>query len=115
MSSDDYMVDPRKDSEVRGNGKQLRKFLGLTNVDQIDVLILEEVSEIWTEKGVKPFRLEVVPDEDLRTIPDSLPTTAPKSSPKYRDASGTTPSWGTATPDTPSPTNLGTRRSTSTS
>lgn len=65
MSSDDYMVDPRKDSEVRANGKQLRKFLGLTNVDLVDVLILEGVSEIWTEKGVKPFRLEVVPDEDL--------------------------------------------------
>jgi hypothetical protein len=65
MSNDDYVVDPRRDSEVRWNGKRLRKFLGLTDVDLIDVLILEGVTEIWTEKGVKPFRLEVVPDEDL--------------------------------------------------
>jgi hypothetical protein len=66
MSNDDYAVEPRRDSEVRENGKQLRKFLGLTDVDLIDVLIFEKVTEIWTEKGVKPFRLEVVPDGDLQ-------------------------------------------------
>lgn len=65
MSEDDYVVDPRRNSEVRGNGKQLRKFLGLTDVELIDVLILERVTDIWTEKGVKPFRLEVVSDEEL--------------------------------------------------
>ena len=65
MSNDDYLVDPRRDSEIRGNGKRLRKFLGWADVDLVDVLILERVTEIWTEKGVKPFRLEVVPDGDL--------------------------------------------------
>jgi len=65
MSSDDYVVEPRRDSEIRENGKRLRKFLGLMDVDLIDVLILEKVSQIWTEKGVKPFRLEVVSDEEL--------------------------------------------------
>lgn len=65
MSNDDYVVDPRRDSEVRGNGKRLRTFLGLTDVDLIDVLILEGITEIWTEKGVKPFRLEVVSDDEL--------------------------------------------------
>ena len=68
MSNDDYMVEPRRDSEIRENGKRLRNFLGLTDADLIDVLILEKVTEIWTEKGVKPFRLEVVPDEN---VPDN--------------------------------------------
>lgn len=65
MSNDDYVVEPRRDSDIRENGKRLRKFLGLTDADLIDVLILERVTEIWTEKGIKLFRLEVVPDEDL--------------------------------------------------
>jgi hypothetical protein len=41
MSNDDYVVNPRRDSEVGENGKRLRKFLGLTNVNLIDVLMLE--------------------------------------------------------------------------
>jgi hypothetical protein len=65
MSTDDYIVEPRRDSEIRANGKSLRSFLGLANVDLIDVLIFERVSKIWTEKGVKPFRLEITPDTDL--------------------------------------------------
>jgi hypothetical protein len=65
MSNDDYVVNPRRDSEVGENGKRLREFLGLTNVNLIDVLMLEGQTEIWAEKGVKPFRLEVVPDENL--------------------------------------------------
>lgn len=65
MSNDDYVVDPRRDSEIRGNGKRLRKFLGLADINLVDVLTLEGINEIWTEKGVKPFRLEVVPDADL--------------------------------------------------
>jgi hypothetical protein len=65
MSNDDYVVEPRRDSEIRENAKRLRKFLGLADVDLIDVLILENTIEIWTEKGVKPFRLEIVPDADL--------------------------------------------------
>lgn len=65
MSNDDYVVTPRRDSEVRENGKRQRKFLGLTDVDLVDVLMLEGVTKIWTEKGVKPFRLEIVPDAKL--------------------------------------------------
>jgi hypothetical protein len=65
VSNDDYVVDPRRDIEVRGNGKRLREFLGLTDDNLVDVLALEGLNEIWTEKGVKPFRLEVVPDADL--------------------------------------------------
>jgi hypothetical protein len=41
MSNDDYVVDPRRDSDIRGDSKRLRTFLGLTDVDLIDVLILE--------------------------------------------------------------------------
>jgi hypothetical protein len=38
MSNDDYLVDPRRDSEIRGNGKRLRKFLGWADVDLGPVL-----------------------------------------------------------------------------
>ncbi len=65
MSNDDYRVEPLRDDEVRGNAKRLREFLGFANVDRVDVLALEQVTEIWTVKGVKPFRLEVVPDATL--------------------------------------------------
>ena len=66
MSNDDYVVDPLRDAEVRQNAKRLRDFLGLAEVDHVDVLMLEKATEIWTVKGVKPFRLDVVPDAALR-------------------------------------------------
>jgi len=65
MSNDDYVVDPLRDAEVRQNAKRLRDFLGLAEVDHVDVLMLEKATEIWTVKGVKPFRLDVVPDAAL--------------------------------------------------
>jgi len=65
MSSDDYIVGPLRDAEVRGNAKRLREFLGVADVDRVDVLLLEQATEIWTVKGVKPFRLDIVPDAAL--------------------------------------------------
>jgi hypothetical protein len=65
MSNDDYVVDPLRDAEVRGNAKRLREFLGIADVDRVDVLLLEKTTEIWTVKGVKPFRLDIVPDTAL--------------------------------------------------
>jgi hypothetical protein len=66
--SDDYVVDPLSNSEVRANAKRLRHFLKLTDAERIDPLIMEQVTEIWTVRGVKPFHLKVVADIDL---PDS--------------------------------------------
>jgi hypothetical protein len=65
MSNDDYVVDPLRDDEVRQNAKRLREFLGVADADHVDVLILEKATEIWTVKGVKPFRLEIVSDVAL--------------------------------------------------
>jgi hypothetical protein len=65
MSNDDYLVDPLRDAEVRDNAKRLRDFLGVTDVDRVDVLVMEKATDIWTVKGVMPFRLEVVPDATL--------------------------------------------------
>lgn len=65
MSNDDYRVEPLRDDEVRANAKRLREFLGWADIDRVDVLMLETITEIWTVKGVKPFRLEVVPDAAL--------------------------------------------------
>jgi hypothetical protein len=59
------VVDPLRDAEVRQNAKRLRDFLGLAEVDHVDVLMLEKATEIWTVKGVKPFRLDIVPDAVL--------------------------------------------------
>jgi hypothetical protein len=65
MSNDDYVVDPQRDDEVRDNAKRLRDFLGIADVDYVDVLALEKAPDIWTVKGVMPFRLEVVSDTVL--------------------------------------------------
>ncbi|WP_298273005.1 hypothetical protein [uncultured Bradyrhizobium sp.] len=65
MSTDDYLVDPLRDSEVREHAKTLRRFLGLADVDRIDPLSLEVVTEIWTVRGVKPFLFEAVSDSTL--------------------------------------------------
>jgi hypothetical protein len=65
MSSDDYVVDSLSDSEVRENAKQLRRFLGLAAAERVDPLILENVTEIWTVRGKRPFRLQIVADAEL--------------------------------------------------
>ena len=65
MSNDDYMVDPLSDSEVRENAKRLRRFLGLADAERIDPLALEQLKAIWTVRGVKPFRFEIVANTDL--------------------------------------------------
>jgi len=65
MSTDDYVVDPLRDSEVREHAKMLRAFLGLGDAERVDPLLLETVTEIWTVRGKKPFKLEVVSDAML--------------------------------------------------
>lgn len=62
MSTDDYLVDPLRDSEVREHAKTLRRFLGLADAERVDPLLLETTTEIWTVRGVKPFVLETVSD-----------------------------------------------------
>lgn len=65
MSSDDFIVDPLRDLEVHGHAKSLRSFLGWENSERVDPLDLESVNEIWTVRGKKPFRFEVVSDAEL--------------------------------------------------
>jgi hypothetical protein len=65
MSNDDYIVNPLREAEVRGNAKQLRRFLGLADAERLDPLILEQANKIWTVQGAKPFRLEIVADSQL--------------------------------------------------
>jgi hypothetical protein len=65
MSNDDYMVDPLSNSDVRDHAKRLRRFLRLADAERIDPLVLEQVTEIWTVRGVKSFRLKIVADVDL--------------------------------------------------
>jgi hypothetical protein len=65
MSNDDFSVDPLSDLDVRENANRLRRFLGWADAERIDVIALEQVTEIWTVQGVKPFRIEVVADADL--------------------------------------------------
>ncbi len=68
MSNDDYVVDPLSDSEVREQAKRLRQFLGLADLERIDPLALEKVTAIWTVRGVKPFRFEIVADNDFPEV-----------------------------------------------
>ena len=65
MSSDDFIVDPLRDLEVHEHAKAFRRFLGWENSERIDPLALESVNEMWTVRGKKPFRLEVVSDAEL--------------------------------------------------
>jgi hypothetical protein len=39
--------------------------LKLTDVARVDPLLLEQINEIWTVEGVRPFRLEIVADVQL--------------------------------------------------
>jgi hypothetical protein len=65
MSNDDFLVDPLSDLEVRENAKRVRQFLGLADASRVDPLMLEHVTEIWTVRGVKPFRFVTVADEKM--------------------------------------------------
>ncbi|MHC2579150.1 hypothetical protein ACVMHR_003889 [Bradyrhizobium diazoefficiens] len=65
MSSDDFIVDPLRDLEVHEHAKVFRRFLGWETSERVDPLALESVNEIWTVRGKKPFRLEVVSDAEL--------------------------------------------------
>jgi IrrE N-terminal-like domain len=65
MSTDDYMVDPLRDAEVRAHAKTQRRFLGLDEAVRIDPLLLEKAPQIWSVHGPKPFKLEIVSDEEL--------------------------------------------------
>ncbi|WP_316236594.1 ImmA/IrrE family metallo-endopeptidase [Bradyrhizobium sp. SZCCHNR1015] len=67
MSTDDFIVDPLRDTEVRSHAKAQRRFLGLEEAKRVDPLALEQVPEIWTVHGIKPFKLEVVSDEEIPT------------------------------------------------
>ena len=59
MSTDDYLVDPLRDFEIRDHAKRLRRFLGIDDVEIFDPLLLETVTEIWTVHGKKPFNVDV--------------------------------------------------------
>jgi len=65
MSTDDYEVGPLRDFEVREHAKTLRRFLGWGDAERVDPLLLEKVTEIWTVRGKKPFKLEFVSDDQL--------------------------------------------------
>jgi hypothetical protein len=69
MSTDDYLVDPLRDLQVREHAKTLRHFLGRDDDERIDPLELETATEIWTVRGKRPFRLEIVPDAECLAIP----------------------------------------------
>jgi hypothetical protein len=66
MSSDDFVVDPLNDAEVRAFARRAREFLGLGDAKRVDPLILEKIDKIWTVRGVTPFRFETVADNILQ-------------------------------------------------
>jgi len=66
MSSDDYRDVPRKNSEVRSLALRLRSFFGIADAERVDVLECAGRTQIWTVKGVRPFKLEVVSDDNMK-------------------------------------------------
>jgi hypothetical protein len=60
-----FEVRPLEVLEVREYAKIQRRHLGWAEAERVDPLSLEEVSEIWTIHGMKPFRLEFAAKEDL--------------------------------------------------
>jgi hypothetical protein len=65
MSDEDYKDVPRKNSEVRALAAQLRSFFGVADTEHVDAIDCAGRSEIWTVKGVKPLRLDVVSDDKM--------------------------------------------------
>jgi hypothetical protein len=65
MPTDDYLVDPLSDPQVREYAKTLRKFLGWADAERVDALEMGTKQEIWTVRGKKPFRLEIVSDAEM--------------------------------------------------
>jgi hypothetical protein len=65
MSTDDYVVDPLRDHEVRERAKTLRRELGWADAERVDPLSLESRTEIWTVRGKKPFKLELAADAEM--------------------------------------------------
>lgn len=65
MSTDDYVVDPLRDLEVREHARTLRRELGWADSERVDPLSLESETEIWTVRGKKPFKLEFVADAQM--------------------------------------------------
>jgi hypothetical protein len=66
MSNDDYRDVPRKNSEIRNIASRLRSFFGIADAEHLDVLECASGSTIWTVKGEKPFRLDIVSDDKMR-------------------------------------------------
>jgi hypothetical protein len=65
MYDEDYKDVPRKNSEVRALAAQLRSFFGVADTEHVDAIDCAGRSEIWTVKGVKPLRLDVVSDDKM--------------------------------------------------
>ncbi|WP_316234272.1 ImmA/IrrE family metallo-endopeptidase [Bradyrhizobium sp. SZCCHNR1098] len=65
MSTDDYIVDPLRDFEVREHAKTLRRALGWADADRVDPLSLEPATELWTIRGKRPFKLELAADAEM--------------------------------------------------
>jgi hypothetical protein len=65
MSDDDYRDVPRKNSEIRDLAARLRSHFGVSDTEHVDVIDCASRGDIWTVKGVKPLRLEVVSDDKM--------------------------------------------------
>jgi hypothetical protein len=65
MSDDDYRDVPRKNSEIRDLAARLRLHFGVSDVEHVDVIDCVGRGDIWTVKGVKPLRLEIVSDDQM--------------------------------------------------
>jgi len=65
MSDEDYRDVPRKNSEIRALAVRLRSFFGVADTEHVDVIGCASRNEIWTVKGVKPLRLDIVSDEKM--------------------------------------------------
>lgn len=66
MSNDDFRVSARSNSDVRSVASRLRAHFGISDAEHVDVLNCADRSEIWTVKGVKPLRFEVVSDDEMK-------------------------------------------------
>ncbi|MBR1269689.1 ImmA/IrrE family metallo-endopeptidase [Bradyrhizobium sp. AUGA SZCCT0222] len=63
--SDDYRDAPRQNSEVRDLAKRLRSYFGVADAERIDVLECAARDAIWTVKGIKPLRFDIVSDSQM--------------------------------------------------
>src|SRR5258708_8872851 len=63
--TDDYLVKPRSNQEIRKFANELRAYYGVANAVYIDILDCVKRDRIWTIRGVRRLNFLAPPDNEM--------------------------------------------------